>query len=474
VVVLGANKSGKTWVSQAQHIGCAHGYRFWDVPDLKLVNGWLPPREEVSPQYWIRTSAGVPLQVPNTGMIVTGLSRERGIGQIIFPVLEGFTTPQLRTEWHVVKGALGVPTQIRWPNGSLTILASAEQEALSFEGTRLDWALFDEPCPPFIFNGIWRGLAVDRGPCMFTLTPLGANAAWMYLKWVRNTPQNATVLKMLQRDNPALSEAEIKRFEENGEWSEAERKARIEGDFESLANRVLYNFESRVHIIPARVLPSDWTTGLTVDPHHARPPAMGWWKRSPDGVYHFIREYPTEQWNKITSGGIPPTALAILIRNVEGREPSRVKIADPRFAKAAFTTVGEKMTPWADQMAALGPDMQFDTRVPNTGTVEFGEQLIVDMLRWDKTFPISPTNTPRIFIHDNCKNMAMACENYGVLLSRDPTKYAEKRSDEWKDWIDIIRYTILYPVDAALAGSHDMWSDEEWKKENAAQESWYA
>jgi hypothetical protein len=464
-LLRGSNKCGKTFWSVGACYAHSYGYRFWEVEGLKLTpEGDLPPREQIPVKHWVRDGRGLPIQIPNTGMIVTGLARERGIGHVFWPTLEEFAPPSLKKIWKTIKGPGGIVTQCTLPNGSKWIVGSSDQDPLTFEGTRLQWAAVDEPVPPFVFNGLWRGLAVDGGPIWFTLTPLGTKATWMYLKWVRDTPPEVGTVQMCMRDNPALTEEMIREFEEKGEWDEAERRARLYGEFEALGNRVLYNFNRDYHVVKPILLPLDWIHGVTVDPHHARPPATAWWKKSPSGVYHFYREYPTKAWNKIRGGALTPTELAILFRNIEANDIPTVRIADPRFGKAQGVQHGKVITPWAEQMADTG--LIFDTRVPNTGTVEVGEQLIVDMLRHNDKFPISPSNTPKILIHEGCDNLITACEQYGILQNRDPTKYKETRSEEWKDWIDIIRYTVLYPCDVDIGRSVDLWTDEEWRQEN--------
>ena len=89
------------------------------------------------------------------------------------------------------------------------------------------------------------------------------------------------------------------------------------------------------------------------------------------------------------------------------------------------------------------------------------------MLRFNQNFPISPTNTPRIVIHDCCTNLIDACENYGILPQRDPTKgEPEKRSEEYKDFIDAMRYGVLYPPPPFGTGALDLYTDEDWRREN--------
>lgn len=467
-LMQGPNKCGKTYVGTALDWACSYGYYIWEVPGLKLVDGDFPPRENVPPEYWVRDGRGLPIPVPNCGMIVTGLARERGIGEVLWPALESHAPLSVREKWKPFKGPGGIVTRCVLPNGSSWLMASTDQDPLTFEGTRIQWAHCDEPVPPFVFNGLWRGLMIDHGKIHFTLTPLGTKAVWMFLKFFCDNPPPSTgIVRLRQEDNPIMTPEARKEFAASLECSEAEYRARTQGDFEAIGNRVIHNFNRKHHVIPARALPYDWISGATYDPHHARPPFIAWWKRSPDGVYHFYREYPVAQWSKIRTGGLTPTEIAILCRNVEGREPAQIRIGDPRFGKSEQSVHGEKCTSWAELMEEAG--MPVDTRVPNVGRIETGEQQIVDMLRFDEKFPISPSNTPKILIHDCCKNIIMAFENYGLLLNRDPTKTEEKRSEEWKDPIDVVRYTILYPLSGLVGGGTiDLFSDEDWRRNNEA------
>lgn len=469
-VVRGANKVGKTTLGVSLGLAYSYGYRFWEVPGLRLdvETGDLPPREEVDPKYWIRRADGIPIRVPNVGFVVTGLARERGIGQVIAPVLEDLLPPSVRAHknFRWTRGPQGVVTFCSLPNGSSWIFGSSDQDQLTMEGTRCDWAWCDEPVPPFVFNGIWRGLAIDYGSIFFSLTPLGAKAAWMYQKWIRNTPEDVVATRLVMADNPYLSKAAIKEFEENGEWSDSEKAARTQGEFESLGNRVFHTWDANVHVIPARALPKEWRQYQVVDPHHARPPYVLWAKRNPiSGAFEIFREYPAGDFHKMRTGGKPPTELAIAFRSIEGNDPPHVRIADPRFGKAESSFQGYRQTSWAQRMEECG--LYYDTRVPGIARIETGEQKIVDLLRYDKNFPIGPSNTPKILVHSSCPNLIMAMESYGILPARDVTKGdQEKRSEEFKDPCDALRYLVLFEETADISNVSSFFSQSDLENEN--------
>lgn len=446
-VMNGGNKGGKSVWTVMHALAHSVGYFFWKVPGLKLdqTTGFLPPRDTIDPKYWVLNGAGVPIKVPNTGVIVTGLQRQQGIGEIIWPLFEEWLPPSTRAhaDFAVTK-VQGVPIKVKLPGcGSTISFLSAEQDEISFEGTLIQWAGIDEPVKPFVYNGLWRGLAIDSGPIWFTLTPLTARCTWIYTSIVRPKPPDVCSVAVRQEDNPYFSAAAREAFAASGSWTESEKKARLYGDWEALGSKVIFNWDSNVHVIPSRELPRDWIRGMVVDPHHVRPAACLWYAISPNGVYHFHREWPRESFVTLTSGGKTPAEYAILFRGIEGAQPPNFRVADPRFSKAEGSYHGEAMTAWAEQMAECG--LFFDTRINGIGRVETGEQKIIEMLRYNRDYPLGPTNTPKILVHDVCANLIAAFDNYGLLGERDPTKgHPERRSEEYKDFIDCVRYAVLY------------------------------
>lgn len=475
-IMVGGNRSGKTMGAAHICLANAYGYRPWEVPGIKVLpsTGDLPPRDNVPRSAWVMRPNGRPMPVPNMGFAVTGLPRERGLGQIIAPEFEKTLPPRVKQHaaFRMPRGAQGVASLIDLPNGSRIVLASADQDPLTFEGTRIQWSWCDEPVAAYVYNGLIRGLLMDEGTFLFTLTPLGNDCAWLYGKFMAEGAESrsdATVVVACMRDNPYLSEQAIDDFIKNGEFSEAEKRARLFGEFESLGTRVLYNFRRAHHVVPAREIPPGVIIGQVVDPHHVRPAAVIWfWYDPNDHVYTVFREWPTAYWPAQTQGGKTPSEYAELFRNIEGRHPAKVRWADPRFAKAEFSVNGERKSCWADEMARCG--MPFRVDVPNTAQVEPGEQKLVELLKWAESQPRSPFNCPKVVISEECRNVISACENYSLLPTRERSIQREKRAETWKDWIDVLRYMVLAPIppDILFGGPViQTFSEEDWKEHNS-------
>lgn len=450
-LMLGANRSGKSHGGGNEALAHALGYWYWKVPNLELTEeGHMPPRDAIDPKYWVRRIDGIPVRVPNTGMTISGLPRKLGIGEVLYPKIfdllpQKWKNPKLT---KVIKGPGSVPDSMVLPNGSKILFASGEQDDLSFEGFTLDWAWIDEPVRQAIYNGLWARLTDYRGPVWITMTPLGPKCAWLYSSWYLDQPDDVGIVNCCQDDNPFLSDDIKKEFAENGEWSESERRARLYGTFEFIGSRVFELFDPTVHVIDPRPIPSDWTRVLSVDPHSKRPAFMVWLAHNPHtGQWIVYREWPTENFFKLTGGARTPAEYAAIIRNSEGRERVSTRVCDPRYGKSSFTVNGVAHTAWAEIMGDYG--MDFDPRVPNVARVEYGHQVINDLLRYDKNQPISPANEPRLLVFNTCPNSCEAFLNYAF---EDVIK--EKINEDFKDPIDAIRYALLYGAPAP-----DSWWD---------------
>ena len=444
------------------------------MPDLSAVDGDLPPRDDIPVDYWIFRQDGAPLAVPNKGIIVTGLNAARGIGQVMWPKIKDAVPPKLLRDKEIQPYFVssGVPGSIRFPDGGWIFTGTGEQGRLQFEGFDADWAWVDEPIPSWVFNGIWRGLSDRCGPIWFTLTPLGQNATWLR-EWAE--ADDVWDYKGNQRENIFLSKETFDSFERDGKYTRAELASRTTGEFELGGDRVFENLDPDVHFIEARPIPDDWLIGLTVDPHHRKPAFCLWWacdpSTEPNWVYHFFREWPQGDFFGMDSGGLSPDEYAVLFRQTEGARPAQVRICDPRFGKAEYRVAGKReVTVWSREMESAG--LYFDCNVPGTSRLEIGHTKVTNMLRWDRNYPIGPTNTPRIFIHDSCQNLQKAMKYYAYLQVKDPAGGVhEKVSEEYKDPCDCLRYTVLYQIPIQNIGRFDgeNFSERDLMEEN---ENW--
>jgi hypothetical protein len=96
--------------------------------------------------------------------------------------------------------------------------------------------------------------------------------------------------------------------------------------------------------------------------------------------------------------------------------------------------------------------LHFDPRVPNTGTIEYGLERIKALLHYDRSAAVSPSNTPHLFITEDCPDVINSFMRCGYVDADNPIKGGQRvLSEEFKDFLDALRYGILYPLPCTTA-----------------------
>jgi hypothetical protein len=283
-------------------------------------------------------------------------------------------------------------------------------------------------------------------PVWLTLTPLTAVSAWM-LPLKEDPPKDTAVVEVAMADNPANTAEKIRELVDNGEMDDREKDARLYGRFECLGDRVFTRFDPSVHVRPSFMPPASWVHGLTVDPHHRRPPYMAWWALDPaTGAYHFYKEYPPGgEFHKLRGGGITPAETATVIRNAEGRVPARHRLVDPKFGKAEHLRHGYREPPWVELMAEFG--LRFEAQIAGAADLDRGFVKVNDLLGYDKNCAVGPSNQPHLYVHDCCTSLIQSFMRFAYVDVKDPVKGLHRKvSEEFKDPIDCVRYTVLFDV----------------------------
>jgi len=145
---------------------------------------------------------------------------------------------------------------LRFQGGSQVQFMSAEQPREKHQGATLHRVRFDEEPPAPNGWGIYRESRMrvlkHRGEIAFNMTPslLGGGLTWTYDEvWLRRNDPDVYVGQWSMRDNPYLPKAAIEQ-EVARCLTEAERRARVDGDFVSFRGRVLEELAER-HLVDA-------------------------------------------------------------------------------------------------------------------------------------------------------------------------------------------------------------------------------
>lgn len=288
LILLGGNRSGKTWAATASAVSLALG-RY----------PWIPtPSPLPAPTKTLVNEAGIDIEYSGQGVLHFPDTRahkawvkeqERDKGKLRFdpPIrirllgedmgaLEKVHVPKLKSliapEWlsATKKNSFGVTTHWIFSNGSTIDLLTYQQESEAQEGWDGHVVIFDEPPPRSHYIANTRGLIDHNGIAIFSMTPL--KEAWINDELVSKPDNSVWTLVMDTRENPHLSAKAIEDFE--SKLTDEERETRLHGKFLHLQGLVFKDFDKKIHVRNCRDVPRDFTVYVSIDTHPRTPQAL--------------------------------------------------------------------------------------------------------------------------------------------------------------------------------------------------------
>jgi hypothetical protein len=323
-----------------------------------------------------------------------------------------------------------------------------------------------KPAPNYPDGYPWRGLLV-------TFTPVTG-----YTPTVREFLQGAGTVKWDWADSELLKRERVpiiqQPLKDNARiiyfWSEWNKfndykqlKRTLQQDPKTKILMRAYGVPTRVqsgmmpkfgndHVVSAEQIPEEGTNYHIVDPSHGKNWVMIWVRVAPDGKCYVYREWPSQihpidgigmagEWavagKKIDGDPGPaqqPFGWSFMrykqeIEKLEEGEEITCRIMDSRFG-ASPTPTKSGVTTLIDEMGDIG--LHFE---PSVGArIEEGVSMINDLLDYDQDRDVGIDNSPRLFIHEDCKNLRFALSTW---TGNDGKHGATK------DFIDTLRYFCL-------------------------------
>jgi hypothetical protein len=328
---ISSNKIGKTAVVANIGVSWLEGVELWtmgyDGPDMVVHNGYgFKP-----------SSLGIK---PPVNILVTGEDWKSHIGKTLVPEFKKWAPQGFYT---TKKNEQGVEYYWEWHNGSTMTFMSYSQDDDLFESFRIQGAIMDEPPPEAKYKAMSRGLLLDRGKTLLSLTPL--KEAWILDDIVLSGRKDIGIIKDLCiTDNPDLynfdldllgqmglddeqkqqffdlllyaDKAKGKAVEDKGaasiKYLESVAKVdkandlkilkfiqdidpsdvppRVFGQFKSLVGRVLKEFDDSIHIVKPFEIPVDWPVVAMIDFHPSTPQMVSFWAVNRQDVHFCIGE----------------------------------------------------------------------------------------------------------------------------------------------------------------------------------------
>ena len=330
--IISSNKIGKTCLGANIVASWVMGYEPWRYDDKGVdVGGYKYKKSSLEID-------------PPVDIIVTGEDWKMHIGLTLVRELRKW----MPFDWYrLKKNELGVPYKWTFFNGStITIMCYTQDDDL-FESFRAQGIWMDEPPPKSKYDAMSRGLLLDRGKILMTLTPL--KEAWILDEIVLSGRNDIGIVDQLlitanedlyKSDCDLLegfSEEEIKEYfklllydndgrvvSDRGKRADAylqERNIdssklkmlkfikdidpsdvapRIFGEFKSLVGRVLKEFDHNIHLVEPFEIPTDWPVIVMIDFHLTKPQAVSFWTVNKQDIKYCFHEI----WENMTADEI--------------------------------------------------------------------------------------------------------------------------------------------------------------------------
>lgn len=342
---IASNKIGKTALDANVVISWIVGYEPWQYVDSS------EPGAVCVQGYWYRgSSLGIK---PPVNIILTGEDWKLHIGRVLVPELKKWA-PQ---GWYTTKkNEQGTDYFWEWFNGSTLTIMSYSQDDDLFESFRAQGVVMDEPPPKSKYSAMSRGLLLDCGKTVLSLTPL--KEAWILDEIVLSGRKDIGIVDNLMiTDNPdlynsdkrtlsslGLDESQTQTFfdlllyddkEKNKPVTDkghmAERylerlvsedlhqdfsklkilkfikdidppdvPPRVFGMFKSLVGRVLKEFDDNIHKVKKFDVPTDWPVTVMIDFHLSTPQAISYWAVNKQDINYCI----AETWKNLSADEI--------------------------------------------------------------------------------------------------------------------------------------------------------------------------
>jgi len=452
---IGSNQSGKTTSVCQEIVAHALGWRPWVKPFFEKVQAnpekypWVDEPEKILLHE--RTSYNPPVTI-----IVAGLDFGSAIAQVIAPKLLSIVPKRYIKKIDKMQGK--IPQKIYFENGSTVTFFSGEQDTFRFEGITAHLAVFDEPPSQDKWVAVKRGLIVNGGTALFSLTPL--SEPWIFDTLLEDAKaEGAEVLavgcNLFDPEVDWMTEKDKEDFKREIERKDPrEVNARIYGQFTHLLGRVFPMYTEDIHFIDSSLRPlnKENTYGVTIDPADRKPWMIVWWMVDKQGEITFIDEWPNTPFTEMKSCEHNIDKYVELIKERERELGIRVqyRLIDPNFGPKHNVITGTRLV---DELALRG--LYFNHRI--TDRIDYGHQIVREYLDYDE----ENTLPPKMLVSNKCWNVNNSMLKYTWQeKKRDDGTVSEKPAEKFKDPVDCIRYTCVFQPRHVAGGDIEVKSPD--------------
>lgn len=328
---------------------------------------------------------------------------------------------------------------------------SYEQDSSEFESVTLGCAIFDEPPPARI---LYATIARMRrgGVILIFMTPLDNGGELLEDLTVKDdvTVDGESVGKVhvtYAEIEDVCKQHGVRGFLEHKDimqmlsfYDPEEVDARAKGKPVHLTGRIYGDFENKSpYVVDDFVVPDDWSRVCIIDPHDGIPFAITWAAVDKTGQIWIYDEFPFDDLEKCHSTNLTIPDYGRIIREKEQRDVMSLRILDPYFGNKRYANTGKTVK------AELN-DLGFDFVDGDTSGLDLGHKRVREMLKYQKAYPVSGVNHPRLHIFSRCRNHWRSMLRYKRKITKSGEVKDKLTLDEtYKHCCDNIRHLAMYP-----------------------------
>lgn len=185
-------------------------------------------------------------------------------------------------DYIVVRNAFGGLSKIGFK--------SCDQGREKFQGASLDFVWFDEEPPKDIYDECKMRIFDKVGDMFGTMTPLkGLTFIYDEIELNKHGSPEVWSEHIEWKDNPYLDENEIENMLTT--TSDDEQESRRFGHFFTAEGLVYSEFDENVHVIDPFDIPSEWQSGISIDPGLNNPTSCHFYAVDYDGNIYVVAEH---------------------------------------------------------------------------------------------------------------------------------------------------------------------------------------
>jgi hypothetical protein len=258
------------------------------------------------------------------------------------------------------------------------------------------------------------------------------------------------IVDNMEQSGGVLSEDSVWSFMKNLLNRPVEYEARIEGTPKHFAGVIYEELDRDVHIVKEFPVPVHWSFYEGIDPAEGKPVAWSFFAVSPDEFELTERRTVNQVYwiDYLKMQGMPISEMTRLVNQKRAEWGYRRPIwavLDQKYGLRTMQT-GDDVTNWHNELRKHDPGINYALSSSKPGSVEVGESIVKEYLK-PKYHNLKDKEVPTLLIFDRCEDVIDVFNPISHMFnySRDEDR-PSKRSEEYKDFPDTVRYVLeKYP-----------------------------